>query len=63
MTVDDVVFSLNNTLGKGTELFPASGTLKTIVATDANTVRITTINPDPALLARPDQRSETGGMR
>ncbi len=52
MTADDVVFSLNNTFGEGTELFAASGTLKTIVAKDSHTVRITTINPDPALLAR-----------
>ena len=52
MTVDDVVFSINNTYGDGSEPFAASGTLKSVVAKDANTVRITTINPDPALLAR-----------
>jgi peptide/nickel transport system substrate-binding protein len=52
MTVDDVVFSINNTYGKGSEPFAASGTLKSVVAKDAKTVRITTINPDPALLAR-----------
>ncbi|WP_114286696.1 ABC transporter substrate-binding protein [Candidatus Halocynthiibacter alkanivorans] len=52
MTVDDVVFSINNTYGAGSEPFAASGTIASVVAMDADTVRITTKNPDPALLAR-----------
>ncbi len=52
MTVADVVFSINNTYGDGSEPFAASGTITSVVAMDANTVRITTKNPDPALLAR-----------
>ncbi len=52
MTADDVAFSINNTYGDGSEPFAASGTIASVVAMDANTVRITTKNPDPALLAR-----------
>ena len=52
MTTEDVAFSINNTYGDGKEPFAASGTIASVVALDANTVRITTKNPDPALLAR-----------
>lgn len=52
MTADDVAFSINNTYGDGSEPFAASGTIASVVAMGANTVRITTKNPDPALLAR-----------
>lgn len=53
MTVDDVVFSLNNTFGSdATELFPLAGGFESVTAIDDSTVRITTKNPDPALLSR-----------
>lgn len=52
MTTQDVAFSINNTYGDGLEPFAASGTIASVVARDANIVRITTKNPDPALLAR-----------
>ncbi len=52
MTTADVAFSINNTYGEGTEPFAASGTIASVVAVDDNIVRITTKNPDPALLAR-----------
>ncbi len=52
MTTDDVAFSINNTYGDGSEPFAASGTIASVVALDTDTVRITTKNPDPALLAR-----------
>ncbi len=52
MTTADVAFSLNNTYGDGLEPFAASGTLASVVALDDKIVRITTKNPDPALLAR-----------
>ncbi len=52
MTPEDVAFSINNTYGDGSEPFAASGTIASVVALDDKTVRITTKNPDPALLAR-----------
>ncbi len=52
MTTSDVAFSINNTYGDGSEPFAASGTIASVVAVDDNIVRITTKNPDPALLAR-----------
>lgn len=52
MTTEDVAFSINNTYGDGTEPFAASGTIASAVAIDGNTVRVTTKNPDPALLSR-----------
>jgi len=52
MTTADVAFSINNTYGDGLEPFAASGTIASVVAVDDNIVRITTKNPDPALLAR-----------
>ncbi|NOZ38340.1 MAG: hypothetical protein GXP11_09830, partial [Gammaproteobacteria bacterium] len=52
MTTQDVAFSINNTYGDGLEPFAASGTIASVVALDDKTVRITTKNPDPALLAR-----------
>ena len=52
MTTQDVAFSINNTYGEGTEPFAASGTIASVVAIDDKIVRVTTKNPDPALLAR-----------
>ena len=52
MTTGDVAFSINNTYGDGEEPFAASGTIASVVAVDDSIVRITTKNPDPALLAR-----------
>ncbi len=52
MTTQDVAFSINNTYGDGTEPFAASGTIASVIAIDDKIVRITTKNPDPALLAR-----------
>jgi len=52
MTTADVAFSINNTYGDGLEPFAASGTIASVVAVDDKIVRITTKNPDPALLAR-----------
>ncbi|NOX72164.1 MAG: ABC transporter substrate-binding protein, partial [Alphaproteobacteria bacterium] len=52
MTTQDVAFSINNTYGDGLEPFAASGTIASVVALDDKVVRITTKNPDPALLAR-----------
>jgi len=52
MTTADVAFSINNTYGDGLEPFAASGTIASVVPVDDKVVRITTKNPDPALLAR-----------
>ncbi|MGR3290543.1 MAG: ABC transporter substrate-binding protein, partial [Paracoccaceae bacterium] len=52
MTTDDVAFSIDKTYGDGSEPFAASGTIASVVALDTDTVRITTKNPDPALLTR-----------
>ncbi len=52
MTTADVAFSINNTYGDGLEPFAASGTIASVVAVDDNIVRVTTKNPDPALLSR-----------